>query len=90
MTDSSRVWNTISKCPTLCIGILTMNEERRIAQCIQSARFADQIVVVDSGSSDKTHEIAGDMGAEVFLYDDWQGFAVQRTRLMISKMYFVI
>ena len=32
--------------PTLCIGILTMNEERRIAQCIQSAKFADQIVVV--------------------------------------------
>ena len=32
--------------PTLCIGILTMNEARRIEQCIQSAKFAKQIVVV--------------------------------------------
>ena len=32
--------------PTLCIAILTMNEARRIAQCIESAQFADQIVVV--------------------------------------------
>lgn len=66
--------------PTLCIGILTMNEERRIAQCIQSAKFADQIVVVDSGSTDGTRDIAQEMGAEVHRYDDWQGFAVQRTR----------
>ena len=68
--------------PTLCIGILTMNEERRIAKCIQSAKFADQIVVVDSGSTDRTLEIALEMGAETHRYDDWQGFAVQRTRLL--------
>lgn len=67
---------------TLCIGILTMNEERRIAQCIQSAKFADQIVVVDSGSTDRTREIAKEMGAEVQRHDDWQGFAAQRTRLL--------
>lgn len=68
--------------PTLCIGILTMNEEQRIAQCIQSAKFADQIIVLDSGSTDRTREIASDLGAEVHRYDDWQGFAVQRTRLL--------
>ena len=34
---------------TLTIGILTMNEERRIAACIDSAAFADQIIVVDHG-----------------------------------------
>ncbi len=68
--------------PTLCIGILTMNEERRIAQCIQSAKFADQIVVVDSGSTDRTRDIAQEMGAQVHRHDDWQGFAVQRTRLL--------
>lgn len=68
--------------PTLCIGILTMNEERRIAQCIESAKFADQLVVVDSGSTDRTREIAQEMGAEIYRYDDWQGFAVQRTRLL--------
>lgn len=66
----------------LCIGILTLNEERRIAQCIESARFADQIIVMDSGSRDATCSIAGSLGAEVHLQPDWQGFAVQRNRMM--------
>lgn len=68
--------------PTLCIGVLTLNEERRIAQCLQSASFADQLLVIDSGSSDRTRDIATEMGAEVVLYPEWQGFAVQRTRLL--------
>jgi glycosyltransferase involved in cell wall biosynthesis len=68
--------------PSLCIGILTMNEERKITQCIKSAQFADQIVVVDSGSTDRTREITQEMGVPVHLYEDWQGFAVQRTRLL--------
>jgi glycosyltransferase involved in cell wall biosynthesis len=68
--------------PTLCIGILTMNEERRIEQCIQSARFADQIIVVDSGSKDNTVAIAQRLGAQVHTHADWQGFAVQRNRLL--------
>jgi glycosyltransferase involved in cell wall biosynthesis len=73
---------TSTKRPTLCIGVLTMNEANRIAQCIESAKFADQIVVIDSGSIDRTQEIAKDMGVEVHCYADWQGFAVQRTRLL--------
>lgn len=68
--------------PTLCIGILSMNEERRLAQCIASARFADQIVLVDSGSTDRSRAIATELGAEVHLYPDWEGFAVQRSRLL--------
>ena len=55
---------------TLTIGILTMNEERRIAACIDSAAFADQIIVVDSGSSDATVEIATAKGVEVYSYPD--------------------
>lgn len=66
----------------LTIGILTLNEEKRIANCIRSARFADQIVVVDSGSKDRTREIAAELGAEVHEYPDWQGFAVQRNRVL--------
>lgn len=68
--------------PTLCIGILTMNEERRIAQCIQSANFANQIVVVDSGSKDATVAIAQSLGAQVHSHTDWQGFAEQRNRML--------
>lgn len=71
-----------SQQPTLCIGILTMNEARRIEQCIQSASFADQIVVVDSGSKDDTVAIAKRLGAQVHAHADWQGFAEQRNRLL--------
>ena len=68
--------------PSLSIGILTMNEARRIAQCMQSAQFADQVVVVDSGSTDETVAIAQALGAQVHTHADWQGFAEQRNRLM--------
>ncbi len=67
---------------TLTIGILTLNEEDNIAACIRSASFADQVIVVDSGSNDRTTAIACDLGAQVFRYDDWQGFALQRNRLL--------
>ncbi len=66
----------------LCVGIMTLNEERRIARCIQSASFADQIIVIDSGSTDATRDIASRMGAEVHSYPDWQGFAAQRNRML--------
>jgi glycosyltransferase involved in cell wall biosynthesis len=66
----------------LTIGILTLNEERRIAACLASAAFADQIVVVDSGSTDRTRDIAAAAGAEVYAYPDWQGFGEQRNRIL--------
>ena len=68
--------------PTLTVAVLTKNEAHRIRDCLRSAAFADQIVVVDSGSTDDTVGIARDAGAEVFVYPDWQGFAVQRNRLL--------
>lgn len=68
--------------PTLTIAVLTKNEARRIATCLQSAAFADQLIVVDSGSTDNTRELAQAEGAEVFNYPDWQGFGVQRNRLL--------
>jgi glycosyltransferase involved in cell wall biosynthesis len=76
MTDTS------PKQPTLCIGVLAMNEVHRLTACLESAQFAQQIVLVDSGSTDNTRELAQSLGAEVHLYDDWQGFAVQRNRLL--------
>jgi len=69
--------------PTLCIGILAMNEARRIEACIASASFADQVLVIDSGSTDETCDIARRAGAEVHVYDQWEGFAAQRNRLLL-------
>jgi len=68
--------------PTLTVAILTLNEEHNIEACIRSASFADQILVVDSGSTDRTTAIASTLGAQVYRYADWQGFAVQRNRLL--------
>ena len=41
--------NLNSRPPRLTVGILTLNEEKRIASCIQSAHFADQILVMEEG-----------------------------------------
>jgi len=68
--------------PTLCVGVLSMNEARRIAACLESAAFADQLLVVDSGSTDDTCAIARACGAEVHLHPQWKGFAEQRNRLL--------
>ncbi len=68
--------------PSLTIAVLTLNEEAQIEACLRSAAFADQLLVVDAGSSDRTVQMAQALGAEVHVHADWQGFAVQRNRLL--------
>jgi len=68
--------------PRLSIGVLTMNEAARLERCLASAAFADEIVVVDSGSSDATLEIARRHTTQVHTHADWQGFGKQRERLL--------
>lgn len=54
----------------LSIAIITLNEERNIGDCIASVKeFADEIVVVDSFSSDRTAEIAHSFGAKVHTHE---------------------
>ena len=71
-----------SASPTLTVAVLTHNEAHRIEACLRSAAFADQLLVVDSGSTDDTVARAMALGAEVHSYPDWQGFALQRNRLL--------
>ena len=59
--------------------ILTRNEEPFITRCIQSARFADEVVVVDCGSTDATCALAERGGAKV-IHQDWLGWSAQRNR----------
>jgi glycosyltransferase involved in cell wall biosynthesis len=68
--------------PGLTVGILALNESARIAQCVASAAFAEKVIVIDSGSEDDTVALAQAGGAEVHCYDNWQGFATQRNRLL--------
>ncbi len=62
---------------TLSVAIITLNEEDNLARTLNSVRFADEIVVVDSGSTDRTVEIARSLGAKVFS-EAWKGFALQK------------
>jgi len=57
--------------------IITKNEEERLLRCLNSVRFAEQIIVVDSGSTDRTAAIARTCGAEVF-GEDWKGYTAQK------------
>jgi glycosyltransferase involved in cell wall biosynthesis len=57
--------------------IITLNEERNIARAIESLRCADEIVVIDSGSTDRTTEIAEQLGARV-VESAWPGYANQK------------
>jgi glycosyltransferase involved in cell wall biosynthesis len=57
--------------------IIAFNEERHIARALESLRCCDEIVVVDSGSVDRTVELAEKLGARV-VESPWHGYAVQK------------
>ncbi|PKL52486.1 MAG: glycosyltransferase family 2 protein [Nitrospira bacterium HGW-Nitrospira-1] len=61
----------------LSVAIITKNEEERLPDCLKSVSFADDIVVVDSGSADRTLEIAKGFGCRVFM-EEWKGYAKQK------------
>lgn len=67
----------------IAILILTYNEESNIKDCIETAKFADEIIVIDSGSSDNTKAIAESMGAK-FIYNEMTGFAKQRNFALLQ------
>jgi len=54
-----------------------MNEEDRIEDCIRSADFADECIVVDSHSTDRTRDVAARLGARV-IERDWEGWVQQK------------
>lgn len=57
--------------------IITHNEEQKIADAIRSVDFVDEVLVVDSESTDRTREVAENLGARVIV-QAWQGFAKQK------------
>ena len=59
------------------VVVLTRDEEVNIARCLASVGWADQVIVVDSGSADGTMKLAGSLGAEV-VEQPWLGFSAQR------------
>jgi glycosyltransferase involved in cell wall biosynthesis len=62
---------------TLSVAIITLNEEANLARTLASVQFAHEIIVVDSGSTDRTLDIAASFKARLFL-EPWRGFAAQK------------
>ncbi|MET4026617.1 (heptosyl)LPS beta-1,4-glucosyltransferase [Marinobacter sp. MBR-99] len=60
--------------------LITKNAGPDFAKCLESLGFADEIVILDSGSTDDTLSIAEQFGARIFQSTDWPGFGPQRQR----------
>ncbi len=63
--------------PKVTACIISLNEEDRIADCLASVSWCDEVVVVDSHSKDRTREIAASLGARV-IERDWPGHVAQK------------
>jgi glycosyltransferase involved in cell wall biosynthesis len=61
----------------ISVFVITQNESRRILECLRSIAWADEIIVVDSGSTDSTLDIARSFGARCIIRP-WTGFSDQR------------
>jgi glycosyltransferase involved in cell wall biosynthesis len=62
--------------------VITRNEEANLADCLATLAFARELIVVDSGSTDATVELAEAAGARVLRTTDWPGFGPQKNRAL--------
>ncbi len=61
----------------LSVAVITKNAEKRLRECLESVSFADEIVIVDCGSTDATTKIAGEFKARWFV-ESWKGYGPQK------------
>ena len=66
---------------TLTVVTLTLNEERNIAECLETVRWADQVIVVDSGSTDNTILVAERFTKDIMRIE-WKGYGHARNRAL--------
>jgi len=79
--------------PSISAVLIVKNESQKLPDCLKSLQWVDEIVVLDSGSSDDTLKVAEAFSAKVFVNTQWQGFGVQRERaaqLATSDWIFMI
>lgn len=67
--------------PSLSVIIIAKNEAHIIANCLESIKWADEIIVLDSGSTDNTVEIAKKYTPHVYI-TDWPGYGIQKQRAL--------
>ena len=64
---------------TLAVALIVKNEEKHLKACLDTVKdWVDEIVILDSGSSDATKSIALEYTDKFFVNEDWQGFGTQR------------
>lgn len=61
----------------ISVIIITKNESKNIKDCLESVKWADEIIVVDSGSTDNTVEIAKRY-TDIVIFNEWKGYAAQK------------
>ena len=66
--------------PRLSVVMIAKNAADLLPDCLASLTFADEVVLLDSGSVDNTFEVARAAGVKVFSAADWQGYGIQRQR----------
>jgi glycosyltransferase involved in cell wall biosynthesis len=67
---------------SISVVVITKNEEANIERCLRSVDWADEVNVLDSGSTDRTVEISQKLGARVSVTADWPGFGPQKNRAL--------
>lgn len=72
------VGNKMSSRPTLAAVLIVKNEAENLAECLATLDWVDEIVVLDSGSTDNTQEIAQAAKANFYVNATWPGFGKQR------------
>src|SRR5688572_8558223 len=77
MSDSAQIGR-----PKLSAVVITKDNERTIGRCIESLSWADETIVVDSGSTDRTPDICRELGAQVHTTADWPGHGPQKNRAL--------
>ncbi len=65
--------------PTLAVALIVKNEEKHLQECLDTVKdWADEVVILDSGSGDRTEEIARQYTDKFYTNTKWQGFGKQR------------
>jgi glycosyltransferase involved in cell wall biosynthesis len=67
---------------SVSVIVITKNEADAIERCLRSVDWADEVIVLDSGSSDQTVELSQELGARVSVTTDWPGFGPQKNRAL--------